>query len=185
MHTQKEVRCLTDANALKELQNGSEDALNYFIDAYSPYVTAIIHNIIGSYMDTADIEEVAADVFFALWRNAGKVYSVKGFLGTTARNMAKNRLRQLGHDLPLEEQLLVIDELTPETQIERKELNRAVKKAVLAMPQPDRDIFLRFYYYCQSLEDISRQMHLNLSTVKSRLRRGRARLKDALVFYLT
>lgn len=176
---------MTEAKALKELKKGSEEALQWFIHAYTPYVTTIIHNIIGASMDGSDVEEVAADVFFALWQNAGKVYSVKGFLGTTARNMAKNKARQMGTDLPLEEEILVVDELTPETQIEKKELDRVVKRAVLAMPHPDREIFLRFYYYCQTLEEISREMHLNLSTVKTKLRRGRGRLRSELVHYLT
>ena len=179
------MRDLTEANALKELKKGSEEALQWFIQTYSPYVTTIIHNIIGASMDVSDVEEVAADVFVALWQNAKKVYSVKGYLGTTARNMAKNKLRGLGYDLPLEEQILVVDELSPETQIEKRELNLAVKRAVLAMPHPDKEIFLRFYYYCQTMEEISREMQINLSTVKTKLRRGRARLKGALVFYLT
>lgn len=153
--------------------------------AYTPYVTTIIHNIIGASMDGSDVEEVAADVFFALWQNAGKVYSVKGFLGTTARNMAKNKARQLGSDLPLEENILVVDELDLEGRVEKRELNRAVKQAVLAMPYPDREVFLRFYYYCQTLEEISREMDLNLSTVKTKLRRGRVRLRSELVHYLS
>ena len=79
----------------------------------------------------------------------------------------------------------MVDELSPKTQIEKRELNLAVKRAVLAMPHPDKEIFLRFYYYCQTMEEISREMQINLSTVKTKLRRGRARLKGALVFYLT
>ena len=179
------MRHLTEANALKELRLGSEKALEWFIQAYTPYVTTVIRNIIGDYMDMADIEEVAADVFYALWENAGKVYSVKGYLGTVARNRAKNKCRELGNDLPLEEHILVVDELTPEMRIEKKELDQAVRKAVLSMPSPDREVFLRFYYYCQSLEVISEEMDLNLSTVKTKLRRGRIRLRSTLAHYIT
>ena len=176
---------MTEAKALRELKNGSEEALAWFIDAYTPYVTTIIHNIIGSSMDVSDVEEAAADVFVILWKNAKTVHSVKGFLGTVARNTAKNKARQMSCDLSLEEQILVVDELTPETRIEKKELNAAVKRAVLKMPQPDREIFLRFYYYYESLETISKEMQLNLSTVKTKLRRGRIRLRGELVKYLT
>ena len=80
MPNAKEVRILTEAAALRELKKGSEAALCWFIDAYTPYVTAIIHGIIGEHMDMADVEEVASDVFYALWENARKVYSVKGIL---------------------------------------------------------------------------------------------------------
>ena len=177
---------MTEANALKELKKGSEPALEWFIDSYTPYVTAIIRNIIGEYMDLADVEEVASDVFFALWENARKVYSVKGYLGTVARNMAKNKLRSLGWDLPLEEKILVVvagD--NPETALEEKEKAKAVKRAVLRMPYPEREIFLRHYYYCQKIETISREMDIPLSTVKTKLRRGRARLGRELEKILT
>ena len=176
---------MTEAIALKELKKGSETALEWFVDAYTPYVTAIIHNIIGECMDMADVEEVASDVFFALWENARKVYSVKGYLGTVARNMAKNRLRSLGWDLPLDERMLVVAGDNPETALEEKEKAKAVKRAVLRMPHPEREIFLRHYYYCQKIETISREMDIPLSTVKTKLRRGRARLGRELEKILT
>ncbi len=176
---------MTELTALKKLQNGSEEALGWFIERYTPYVTTIINHILGACMDRSDVEEVASDVFYKLWEHAEDVHSPKGFLGTVARNLAKNKCREIGYELPLEEQILVVDELTPETRIEKKELDRAVKRAVLEMPQPDREIFLRFYYYCQPLEAISADMGINLSTVKTKLRRGRIRLRGALTQYIT
>lgn len=176
---------MTEKQALKELRSGSEDALGWFIHQYTPYVSTVISNIIGTYMAPADIEEVAADVFFTLWENADTVHSVKGYLGTIARNKAKNKLRELTDDLPMKDHILIVDEMDPEHRMEQKELAAAVKRAVMAMRQPDRDIFLRFYYYYQSLEEISQETGIGLSSVKSRLRRGRLKLKQTLIRYLT
>lgn len=176
---------MTEAKALKELKKGSEEALAWFIHQYSPYVTTIIYSIIGSAMDISDVEEVASDVFFNLWKNAEKVHSPKGYLGTVSRNLAKNKLRELGYPLPLEDHMLNLGGLDPETKVEQKELSAAVKRAVLGMPPPDKEIFLRFYYYFQSLEEISAEMGINLSTVKTRLRRGRGKLRDTLSRYIT
>lgn len=175
---------MTEERALKELKKGSEKALAWFIDAYTPYVTTIVHNIIGSSMDMSDVEEVASDVFYKLWENAESVYSVKGYLGTVARNLAKNKARGLCRDLPLEEAILRIGETTPESRLEQREQQQAVKLAVMGMPHPDREIFLRHYYYCQTLESISREMDINLSTVKTKLRRGRERLRSVLKLYM-
>ena len=47
---------MTEGKALKELQRGSQQALAWFIDKYTPYVSTIIYNIIGGDMSTADIE---------------------------------------------------------------------------------------------------------------------------------
>ena len=69
--------------------------------------------------------------------------------------------------------------------IEKRELAAAVKRAVLEMGQPEKDIFLRSYYYYQSLEEIAEDMNIPLSTVKTKLRRGRMKLKQSLARYLT
>ena len=55
-----------------------------------------------------------------------------------------------------------------------------MREAVLSLPQPDREIFLRFYYDCQSIPVIAEKLRMNPSTVKTRLRRGRERLRQQL-----
>ena len=64
-------------------------------------------------MSSADVEEVASDVFFTLWENADKVNSgsVRGYLGSIARNKAKNKFREAGFDLPLDEDLYISEDL--------------------------------------------------------------------------
>ena len=46
---------MTEGKALKELQRGSQQALAWFIDKYTPYVSTIIYNIIGGDMSEAEI----------------------------------------------------------------------------------------------------------------------------------
>ena len=77
------------------------------------------------------------------------------------------------------------DTLDLEEQAEMKELAAVVKRAVLVMRQPEKDIFLRYYYYYQTLEEIAGEMRIPLSTVKSKLRRGKMKLKESLLRYLT
>lgn len=54
------------------------------------------------------------------------------------------------------------------------------RRAVDGMGEPDREIFLRHYYYCQSVADIAAALDMNANTVKTRLRRGRERLRAEL-----
>ncbi len=173
---------LNDAKALRALQRGSEDALAWIIDRYSAYVYTVAFHIVGQSMSPADAEEVAADVFAALWKHAEtiKPSSLKSWLGTVARNTAKNKLRSAGQTLPLEDDLLILERDSAEDEILRREQSKLVRQAVLAMPYPDREIFLRHYYYCQKLETIAQEMDMNLSTVKTRLRRGREKLRSVL-----
>jgi RNA polymerase sigma-70 factor (ECF subfamily) len=48
------------------------------------------------------------------------------------------------------------------------------------MTQPDQEIFLRHYYYCQSVAVIAEKMKMNPSTIKTRLKRGREKLRQYL-----
>ena len=178
---------MTEARALQELRRGSEAALEWFIDKYTPYVSTIIFNIIGGAMGISDIEEVTSDVFFTFWSNADKIRptSVRSYLGSIARNRAKNKLRESGCDLPLEEDILILDEHTPEERLEEAELRERVRRTVLSMEDPDREIFLRHYYYCQPLSEIAEEMKIKLPTVKTRLYRGREKLRAALTENIT
>ena len=92
----------------------------------------------------------------------------------------RNTTLERGNALPLDEYILIVDQRTPETRYEQKELNMRVRHAVLLMEYPDREIFLRFYYYGQSVKDIAAQMEMNASTVRSRLARGREKLRAEL-----
>ena len=164
------------------LRGGSERALSYFIDRYTPYVGSVAAGIVGAHMSQADVEEVVAGVFVALWNNADKVQPdrVKGWLGSVARNAAKNKLREPGQELPLEEDALVIDAKTPETETELRERDATVRAVVRDMGWPDSEIFLRHYFYFQTVEAIAQALDMNPSTVKTRLRRGREKLARAL-----
>ena len=178
---------MTEAKALRLLQQGSAEALKWFMGKYTPYVSTIIYNIIGSAMTSADVEEVASDVFFALWENADKVNSgsVRGYLGAVARNKAKNKFREAGFELPLDEELYISEDLPLEELQMERELQHIVRKKVLEMTEPDREILLRYYYYYQSIQRISREMGMSVSNIKVRLHRARNALRSALTDYIT
>ena len=82
--------------------------------------------------------------------------------------------------LPLDDDILILDEDSVFDSLEREDQDQEVRKLVYSMPQPDKEIFLRFYYYCQSVSVIADQMKMNPSTVKTKLRRGRERLRQSL-----
>lgn len=178
---------MTETKALRQLQQGSADALKWFIGKYTPYVSTIIYNIIGSSMSSADVEEVAADVFYALWENADKVNSgsVGGYLGSIARNKAKNKFREAGFDLPLDEELYISEDLPLEEMHLERELQTVVKREVLATAEPDREILLRYYYYCQPISQIAREMGMTSANIKVRLHRARNALRTALTAYIS
>ena len=173
---------MDERHALRGLTQRREEALAWFIRRYASYVHTIVFNILGAVMSVQDVEEVDSDVFLVLWNNAERIRpgKVKAYLSGVARNKARDRLRQTGQELPLEEDFLPTAETDMEHDLEERELARQVNQAIQSMDQPDREIFLRHYYYGQPLSRIAEEMEMNLSTVKTRLRRGRTKLKDEL-----
>ena len=55
-----------------------------------------------------------------------------------------------------------------------------VREAVLGLEAVDRNIFLRHYFWGQGVRQIAQEMDMNESTVKSRLKRGREKLRAIL-----
>ena len=173
---------MTEAKALSAMREGDQEALCWIIERYSAYVGTIVTNVIGESMSIADVEEVCSDVFLALWQNAGKVLPLhlKGYLGRIARNMALKKLRHQRKDLPLEEDILILEEDCLFVRLAEKDRTALVRKALLSLSEEDREIFLRYYYRDESVRQIADRTGLKPNTVKTRLMRGREKLRQSL-----
>lgn len=173
---------MREEKAIHKIQNRDPDGLQDLMDRYIPYVSAVVWGILHDAMTVQDAEEVVSDVFLAAWNQPENLQpgKMKSWLGAVARNKAKNKLRSMGQDLPLEEDILELPDDTPMGNLERAEERRLVQEAVDNLPTKDREIFLRHYYYAQQISQIAKEMRMPESTVKTRLRRGRIKLKEYL-----
>ena len=173
---------MTDAKALMQLQSGDQQALEWFIDRYGNYVGTIVKSILQDCMSREDVEEVTADVFVTFWKCAEGLLplNLKGYLSRVARSLALRKLREKTQELPLEEDVLFVEEESLIEKLDQEQRDRRVREAVLSMTQPDQEIFLRHYYYCQSVAVIAEKMKMNPSTIKTRLKRGREKLRQYL-----
>ena len=168
---------------LHKMQTGDPSGLESLMDIYIPYVSTVVWNILRGAMSQEDGEEVVSDVFLAAWQQSSELKPgfVKGWLAAVARNKAKNKLRKMGKTLPLEDDFLDIPGPNdPLNDVEQAEEQQLVRKAIQSLPEQDQEIFLRYYYYAQTIQVISLSMAINESTIKTRLRRGRAKLKEIL-----
>ena len=99
------------------------------------------------------------------------------FWRSTPRSSAPSRLERRA---PCPFTQLEIPDVSPEQALTEDEARERTRLAVENMTEPDREIFLRHYYYFQSVAEIALALDMNVNTVKTRLRRGRARLKEYL-----
>lgn len=130
-----------------------------------------------------DVEELTADVFLALWAHAGELEPEQGlrpWLGAVARNKAADWLRTHREAGPLPENAAAPGGVDPQDEAERREWAARLWDAVEGLDEPDRTLFLRYYYYGDRLKDAARELGLSQAAAKQRLFRGRKALRDIL-----
>lgn len=174
---------MDERKLLRRLKRGDTAALAELIQGYSPYACAIASNIMSHAMSREDVEEVVADAFASLWENRGSIESemLKAYLGAIVRNKAKSALRRHHETEALADDVLSLSlPNEPERRVLLSELRALTRQAVDSLGEPDREIFQRYYFLFQKTEDISADMGINSATVRTKLARGRKRLKAYL-----
>ena len=68
----------------------------------------------------------------------------------------------------------------PEAELEARELGRAISAFLAGQPERSRGVFLRRYWYGDTVEEAARWAGWSLSRTKSALFRMRKKLKDYL-----
>lgn len=165
------------------LRLGDPAALEEIIDCYGAYAAKILAAFLGRTMTREDAEEALSDVFVALWNSRGRIEGedLRPYLAAIARNTARQRLRRLHPADPLPEGDILPDEQPgPEHLAETAETARELREAVNNLSQPERAVFLRFYYLGQTTAEIAAATGENEATLRGRLRRGREKLKRYL-----
>ena len=69
---------------------------------------------------------------------------------------------------------------TPEEALDLQTLGERISAFLQAQPAEKRNLFLRRYWYCDSILDIARRYGLSESKVKSSLSRSRKALREQL-----
>lgn len=172
---------MNERAVLRALRAGDTGALSEIIALYTPYLYAIASNIMAPQLSREDVEEVVSDSFAALWYHCTepKPGKLKPWLACVARNKARDALRKARLSEPLEDDLLEVS--VPdgmEAGVLRQELTALAREAVDALGEPDSEIFKRHYFLYQKTDEIAAGLDMNAATVRTRLRRGRERLRD-------
>lgn len=172
---------MDDAGLLRQLKKQNPKALELAVAQYGAYVLAVIRNRSRGVLTAEDHEEIASDVFLALWQNAGRIAreQLRPWLGAVARNRTAEAMRKKNVFVPLEDDTLItLDRMWERLyDAQRRE---ALLRAMAKLAEEDREIFYRFYDLSQTAAQIADALGLNASTVRSRLKRGRETLRREL-----
>lgn len=165
----------------------NERAIDETRRKYGGYCSALAQRLLGL---REDAEECVQDTYLAAWNTIPpeRPNVLRVFLGRITRNLAisrwrKNRAakRYAAMELQLDELAdCVPSETSVEREIERREMGRSISDWLDTLPQGDRDLFIRRYWYAESPEALGRELGMKPNTVSQRLRRLRLALRDKL-----
>lgn len=162
----------------------NEEALRMSDEKYGRYCRAIACRILGE--DTA-AEECVADAYLAAWESIPPVRppSLASYLGMLTRRRAVDRRRRDGAafrggdavTLSFEElEECLPDDNDPCRAVEAAELSRVISAFLYRLPTREADIFLRRYWYFDTVPEIAAWYRMGESRVKMVLLRTRRRL---------
>ena len=161
---------MTDQALLNQLQADPNQALAELTARYASLSATIAARILPD--RHADIEEVAADTMIAIWRSADVLNAdtLRGFVITTARNLAIDRWRVLRR----REEVPLFDHDGADSDfLERTVLTGVLAEYIRTLSPPDGEIFLRHYLLLETAAEIARRYGLTEAAVRGRLHRMR------------
>ncbi len=86
-----------------------------------------------------------------------------------------------GIDLPLDEEIIIIDSNDIENEILHSELSNILNECISNLEEPDREIIIRYYFFYEKVKDIAEELNINESTIKTKLFRSREKLKNMIM----
>ena len=168
---------------------GDQAALATFYDRTSPQVFGLALKILNN---REAAEEVTLDVYTQVWRQAHTYDRTRGTPGAwlmmLARTRAIDRFRagavEHGRIESLDAvELFISADDTPEQDVEGLERRRYVQQALEVLTAEQRQAIALAYFYGLSQSEIAEKLQLPLGTVKTRIRLGMMKLREALAPY--
>lgn len=163
-------------------------ALAAMDEAYGAYCHRVAHNVLGN---TADAEECVNDAYLAVWNAipTARPEQLLPYLAKTTRNIALKRLEHNQAQKRDGRLNLLLDELAEvlpgETSLEDELAQRELMEAINDFlkhkaHRTERQLFLRRYFWGDSVGDLCVAFRFSESKVRSQLFRTRQRLRRYL-----
>lgn len=134
--------------------------------------------------DRSRSEEMAQEAFLRAYRSLDRWRREAAFstwLFALATNLYCSELRRIPvKTVPLDEAVEPRDHRPMDGGLEDEDQNRAVRRAVFALPAKYRETLILFYFHDMDVASTARSLSLPEGTVKARLSRGREMLRNKL-----
>jgi RNA polymerase sigma-70 factor (ECF subfamily) len=178
---------MTDEEIISLYFDRSEEALAATQRKYDGYCRAIVGRILGS---ARDAEEIISDTWLKAWLSIppNRPRDLKLYLAKIGRNLALKRLRYdtaqrrcPDYELSLEELEGCIGSANLQDEIDARMLGRAIDRFLDTIPANARILFLRRYWFGDSVKDIAKDQGMTQNAVSVSLSRSREKLRAYLL----
>jgi len=178
---------LEDSKIIALFYARSEQAVAELSQKYGALCRKIASNILNNDLDA---EECVNDAFYAAWTSIPpqNPNPLKSYISRVTRNLAitkyhanKAKKRNSIYDVALDE----LEECIPsyhdvETEITEKELTRSLENFLDTLDKESRVMFIRRYWYSDSISEIAERFQISNNNVTVKLSRIRKKLKKYL-----
>lgn len=179
---------MDDKEIIKLFWSRDEQAIAETDSKYHRSCSKIAMNILNNSEDT---EECVNDTWLRAWEAIPPAYpnALGAFLAKIVRNLALDKRKFAGAvKRGKSEVQLVIDELeeclagkdTVEDLILARELGTIVNDFVARLPEREGNVFVRRYFFTETIEEIAAGYELSVNNVSVILNRTRKKLKSRL-----
>jgi len=177
---------LNDNELISKVLSGDQQAYAGLVNRYQNYVFTLALRFTKN---REDAEEVSQDIFVKAYRALADFRGASKFstwlytiVNTTCITFLRKKKLEI-HSLDNEKVFEVADNQDSgmrANQVEQKSRMAMVNEAIKMLSTDDAEVITLFYKGEQSLEDIAQILGIEANTVKVRLHRARARLKEKM-----
>ena len=179
---------MNDGSIIELFFARDENALRETSQKYGALCAKIAMNVLA---DSGESEEVVSDTYLRAWNTIPpqKPKSLGAYLSVIARNLALDRYRKKKAAKRIDDSLITtLDEVAQmlpgsldiERLTEQRQLIERINTFLGKLPAGQRIIFVRRYFYLDSIKDISQRFGFTESSVTVTLTRLRKRLAEFL-----
>ncbi|SDQ07989.1 sigma-70 family RNA polymerase sigma factor [Virgibacillus salinus] len=169
------------------IQMNPAEAIEEIMDLYGDEIKRLIYTYVKNNADTDDVtQEVFVKVYQKLSTFQGKS-TLRSWIYSIAINKSKDHLRswesrnkRLKEKLSQSAQFMEKPGETPEEQIIRQYESSDLLNQVMGLPVKYREIIILYYFKELSTTEIGHALNMKEVSVRTRLNRGREKLKQLL-----
>ena len=167
----KEIEEKSDRELVQEVRNGKREAFTELMRRHQERVYWVARRVVGNHEDADDIVQetfIKGVVGLGDFRGDSSFFT---WLYRIAVNLSLNTIRKRQvlnylRDSPLLSRILPLEE-DPEKEVEARELQTRIERAIASLPDKQRSVFILRYYEELTYEEIAQILKTSVGGLKA------------------